>query len=91
MKYKVLKSILVNMEHKELVKVCLQFRRKYLKLVKVLSKLPKEIIDDIKDCIVDYYGIEDVDFESISPDGYVLLDTFEEIKDKYKDKFNGLL
>ena len=49
MKYNTIKTILINMEHDALVDLCLQLRRKNLKLLKALKDMPNEITNDIKD------------------------------------------
>lgn len=87
MKYKALKSILVNMEHNDLVKLCLELEREKRKLRKILKTLPKDMLEDIKDMLLDYYGVDSFDFLSI--DGYMLENIFNTTKKEYKKRYGS--
>lgn len=87
MKYKALKSILVNMEHNDLVKLCLDLEREKRKLRKILKTLPKDMLEDIKDILLDYYGVDSFDFLSV--DGYMLENIFNRTKKEYKKRYGS--
>lgn len=87
MKYKALKSILVNMEHNDLVKLCLDLEREKRKLRKILKTLPKDMLEDIKDILLDYYGVDSFDFFSV--DGYMLENIFNRTKKEYKKRYGS--
>ena len=87
MKYKALKSILVNMEHNDLVKLCLDLEREKRKLRKILKTLPKDMLEDIKDILLDYYGVDSFDFLSV--DGYMLENIFNRTKKEYKKSYGS--
>ena len=87
MKYKMFKSILINMEHEDLVKLCLDLEREKRKLRKILKTLPKDMLEDIKDMLLDYYGVDSFDFLSI--DGYMLENIFNTTKKEYKKRYGS--
>ena len=88
MKYKTLKSILVNIEHSDLVKLCLQLERENRKLRKLLKKMPKDMLEDIKDMLLDYYGVDSFDFLSV--EGYMLENIFNTTKKEFKERYGSV-
>ena len=88
MKYKMFKSILINMEHEDLVKLCLDLEREKRKLRKILETLPKDMLEDIKDMLLDFYGVDSFDFLSV--DGYMLENIFYTTKKEYKKRYGSI-
>ena len=88
MKYKMFKSILINMEHEDLVKLCLDLEREKRKLRKILKTLPKDMLEDIKDMLLDFYGVDSFDFLSV--DGYMLENIFYTTKKEYKKRYGSI-
>lgn len=89
MKYNTIKTILINMEHDALVDLCLQLRRKNLKLLKALKDMPNEITNDIKDILLEYYSLED-ELGLTEIEGYVLEKIFRQIKKEYKKRYGNI-
>ena len=75
------------MEHNDLVKLCLDLEREKRKLRKILKTLPKDMLEDIKDILLDYYGVDSFDFFSV--DGYMLENIFNRTKKEYKKRYES--